>query len=177
VWQPSSGRMWEFWQLKRKEDGWHASWGGAIQHVPRNPGVYGPEAWPGAKPWWGATASSLALAAGVMTIEQLHAGVINHALAIALPQVRAGVFASPARSSRRQSQRALATTLAASLHWGQLLEALRARRLLAQLGPPIVELSQGRVPSRFVRALKEELARTRRQALLLESVRERLQGA
>ena len=97
VWQPSTRRMWEFWQLKRKEDGWHASWGGAIQHVPRNPGVYGPEAWPGAKPWWGATASSLALAAGVMTIEQLHAGVINHALAIALPQVRAGVFASPAR--------------------------------------------------------------------------------
>ena len=87
------------------------------------------------------------------------------------------ILLAAASSSRRQSSRALATTLAASLHWGQLLEALRARRLLAQLGPPIVELSQGRVPSRFVRALKEELARTRRQALLLESVRERLQGA
>ena len=64
VWQPSSDRMWEFWQLRRATSGWQASWGGAIQHVSSNPGVYGPEAWPGAQPWWGATASSLALAGG-----------------------------------------------------------------------------------------------------------------
>ncbi len=97
VWQPSTDRMWEFWQLARDADGWHASWGGAIRHVSTNSGVYGPDAWPGAKPWWGASASSLALAGGVMMIEELRRGQIDHALAIAVPDVRAGVFASPAQ--------------------------------------------------------------------------------
>jgi hypothetical protein len=97
VWQPSSDRMWDFWRLQREGDGWHAAWGGAIEDASRNPGVYGPDAWPGAKPWWGATASSLALAGGVMTINELRRGQIDHALAIAVPDVRAGVFASPAQ--------------------------------------------------------------------------------
>ena len=103
VWQPSTDRMWEFWQLSRQSDGWHASWGGAMMHVSQNQGVYGPGAWPGAKPWWGATASSLALAGGVMSIEELGRGRINHALAIALPEVRAGVFASPAQRTDGRS--------------------------------------------------------------------------
>jgi hypothetical protein len=108
VWQPSTDRMWEFWQLSRQSDGWHASWGGAMMHVSTNAGVYGPEAWPGAKPWWGATASSLALAGGVMSIEELRRGRINHALAIALPEVRAGVYASPAQRSDGRSSDPLA---------------------------------------------------------------------
>jgi hypothetical protein len=97
LWQPSTNRMWEFWRLVHTGAGWSASWGGAMRDVSSNPGVYGPEAWPGAKPWWGATASSLALAGGVMTIEELRRGQIDHALAIAVPDVRAGVFAAPAR--------------------------------------------------------------------------------
>ena len=74
LWQPSTDRMWEFWQLNHQEDGWHASWGGAILDVSTDPGVYGSGAWPGAKPWWGATASSLALVGGAMTIEELSDG-------------------------------------------------------------------------------------------------------
>lgn len=97
VYQPSTDRMWEFWRLSRQSDGWHASWGGAMEHVSSNPGVYESGAWPGAKPWWGASASSLALAGGVITIEDLDRGRINHALAIALPEIRAGVLASPAQ--------------------------------------------------------------------------------
>lgn len=97
VWQPSTDRMWEFWRLVRRTDGWHASWGGAIEHVSRASGVYGPESWPGAKPWWGASASSLPLAGGAITIEELRRGEIDHALAISLPAIRAGVYASPAR--------------------------------------------------------------------------------
>ena len=97
VWQPSSDRMWEFWRLNRQADGWHASWGGAIMRVSVNRGVYGPDAWPGAKPWWGASASSLPLGGGAITIGELRRGEIGHALAISLPDVRAGVFASPAR--------------------------------------------------------------------------------
>jgi hypothetical protein len=104
LWQPSSNRMWEFWRLNRQGDGWHASWGGAMRHVSTNPGVYGPGAWPGAKPWWGVSASSLALVGGVMTIQELGQGRIDHALAIAIPDVRMGVFASPAHRTDGTSQ-------------------------------------------------------------------------
>jgi hypothetical protein len=96
VWQPSTNRMWEFWRLQRHARGWHAAWGGAIQDVSNNSGVYSSAAWPGAKPYWGVTATSLALAGGTMTISELERGQINHALALSIPIVRAGVFASPA---------------------------------------------------------------------------------
>jgi hypothetical protein len=96
VWQPSTDRLWEFWKLAKTTAGWQASWGGAMQDVSSNPGVYGPEAWPGASAHWGGSASSLSLAGGLITIEDLEKGQINHALALAIPNVRAGVSASPA---------------------------------------------------------------------------------
>jgi len=97
VWQPSTDRLWEFWRLVQTDEGWQADWGGAMQNVSSNPGVYGPEAWPGAQPWWGGSASSLSLAGGVITFEDLERSQINHALVIAIPHVRAGVYASPAQ--------------------------------------------------------------------------------
>jgi len=96
VWQPSTDRLWEFWQLEETPTGWQAAWGGAIEKVSSDSGAYGPEAWPGAKSNWGAAASSLSIAGGLITLEDLERGQINHALAIALPNVRAGVYASPA---------------------------------------------------------------------------------
>lgn len=97
VWQPSTDRMWEFWRLVNDGAHWSATWGGAMQHVSANPGVYGTEAWPGAEPWWGVSASSLAIAGGLITFEDLRRGRIDHALVISVPNVRAGVFAAPAR--------------------------------------------------------------------------------
>ena len=97
VWQPSSNRLWEFWRLAHDPSGWHAAWGGAIEHVSRSPGVYGPGAWHGATASWGASASSLSIAGGLITLEDLGHGRIEHALAIGIPHVRAGVYASPAR--------------------------------------------------------------------------------
>jgi hypothetical protein len=41
----------------------------------------------------------LSIAGGLITLEDLEKGQINHALAIALPNVRAGVYASPAQRS------------------------------------------------------------------------------
>jgi hypothetical protein len=96
VWQPSTDRLWEFYSLTHQGDGWHADWGGAIQNESANPGSYGPEAWPGATTTWGASASSLSIAGGLITLEDLERGQINHALAMALPDVRGGVYASPA---------------------------------------------------------------------------------
>jgi len=99
VWQPSADKLWEFWGLEKTGSGWQAKWGGAIKRALSNSGAYGPEAWPGAQPGWGASASSLSIAGGLITLEDLEKGQINHALAIALPNVRAGVYASPARRS------------------------------------------------------------------------------
>lgn len=99
VWQPSTDRLWEFWRLVHGAEGWQASWGGAMQKVSSNPGVYGPEAWPGAQSWWGVSASSLSLVGGLISLEDLKLGQINHALEMAIPGVRAGVYASPAQRS------------------------------------------------------------------------------
>jgi hypothetical protein len=96
VWQPSTDRLWEFWHLEKTEAGWQAKWGGAIENASSSSGSYGPEAWPGSTTSWGASASSLSIAGGLITLEDLEMGQINHALAIALPDTRAGVYASPA---------------------------------------------------------------------------------
>lgn len=97
VWQPSSNRLWEFWRAAHTEEGWQASWGGAMQNVSTGLGVYGPEVWPGAQTWWGSSASSLSIAGGLITLEDLEKGEINHALAMAAPEMRAKLYASPAK--------------------------------------------------------------------------------
>jgi hypothetical protein len=97
VWQPSTDRMWEFWRLEKVGEGWRASWGGAMQDVSANKGVYGAEAWSGATTSWGASASSLPIAGGLVTLEDLERGEIDHALALSVPNVRGGVFAWPAQ--------------------------------------------------------------------------------
>jgi hypothetical protein len=99
VYQPGTNRMWEFFQLHHVGGTWEAEWGGAMKDVSSNPGVYGPDAWPGAEPYWGVTAGSLPLVGGAMTVSQLQAGDIDHALALAIPDTRAGVYASPAERS------------------------------------------------------------------------------
>lgn len=62
VWQPSTDKLWEFWLLQHRDDGWHAGWGGAMQSVSSSSGVFDTDSWPGATPWWGASASSLSIA-------------------------------------------------------------------------------------------------------------------
>jgi hypothetical protein len=103
VWQPSTNRLWEFWRLIHTIEGWQASWGGAMQKVSSNPGVYGPEAWPNADLRWGGSASSLSLAGGLITLEDLEDGAINHALAIAIPNVRVAEYSSPAHRTDGES--------------------------------------------------------------------------
>jgi hypothetical protein len=101
VYQPSTDRLWEFWGADKRPDGWHARWGGAMQHVSTDDGYYTPSAWPGLRSsdgWnWGATASSLPVAAGLVTGRELRRGRIEHALAAAIPNPCARVFAWPAQ--------------------------------------------------------------------------------
>ncbi len=135
VWQPASDRLWEFWHLHREARGWSAAWGGAIRHVSRSNGVYGPGAWPGARPWWGASASSLSIAGGLITLEDLEQGRIEHALAIAVGQVRAGVYASPARRDDGQSSDPLSLPEGARLRLPESLDldALHLPKLTLEL--------------------------------------------
>jgi hypothetical protein len=97
VWQPGTDKLWEFWRLEHTAAGWGAPWGGAIQNVSSDSGAYGPEAWPGAATGWGASGTSLSIAGGLITLEDFQQGKINHALAIAAPNTRAGVYAAPAQ--------------------------------------------------------------------------------
>jgi hypothetical protein len=97
IWQPSTDRLWELWEAHRTSSGWEAAWGGAIEHVSSSPGYYTPASWPGARTYWGSTATSLPVAAGTMLISELESGSIHHALAIALPAARANEYAWPAQ--------------------------------------------------------------------------------
>jgi hypothetical protein len=103
VWQPSTDKLWEFWHLNRTGGVWNAPWGGAMEHVSTSEGVYGPSSWPGATNQWGGSASSLSLAGGLITLEDLEHGKIEHALAIGIPDVRAGVYSLPAQRTDGRS--------------------------------------------------------------------------
>jgi hypothetical protein len=91
VWQPATDTMWEFWRASRQVDGWHASWGGRMDRVSASPGYFTTPA------DWGATATSLPLLGGLIRPDELAAGHIDHALAIAIPQSRASWSSWPAQ--------------------------------------------------------------------------------
>ncbi|MGY3443688.1 MULTISPECIES: hypothetical protein [unclassified Bradyrhizobium] len=105
VYQPSTARYWEFWGMEpsgRKTtnsagesvDEWRASWGGRIDNLATSPGYF-PTTGDGYK--FGATATGLALLAGLITVAEQRRGEINHALHIALPQTRRSVWVDPAQ--------------------------------------------------------------------------------
>ncbi|HEX4463868.1 MAG TPA: hypothetical protein VH042_04425 [Solirubrobacterales bacterium] len=125
VWQPSTNRLWEFWHLVDSAAGWQAGWGGAMQNASSNFGTYGPAAWPGATGSWGGSASSLSIAGGLITLEDLRKGEINHALAIGVPQVRAGEYAAPAERTDGESTNPMALPEGAHLRLDPSLELWR----------------------------------------------------
>jgi hypothetical protein len=89
VYQPATDTLWEFWQARRTEDGWHARWGGKMTNVSRNPGHFPAPL--------GATGTSLPLLGGLIRIDELRAGRIDHALALAIPAPQADAFVWPAQ--------------------------------------------------------------------------------
>jgi hypothetical protein len=91
IYQPDTDTYWDFWRMRRAADGWHAVWGGKMTGVSSNPGYFADKR--------GASASSLALLGGLITIADLEAGRIDHALAMAVPTTAAGTFTWPAQRS------------------------------------------------------------------------------
>jgi hypothetical protein len=68
-----------------------------MEDVSGNGGYYDGQAWPRAQSTWGASASSLPLVGGLITLKDLETGHIRHALAMAVPHPRALVYALPAQ--------------------------------------------------------------------------------
>jgi hypothetical protein len=96
VWQPATDTMWEFWRMRRGPDGWHAGWGGRMTDASSSAGVYQGSS-------WGATATSLPLAGGLITVPELRRRRIDHALALAIPSARRGEFSLPAQRTDGRS--------------------------------------------------------------------------
>ncbi len=92
VWQPSRNTLWEFWRAHQINGVWHAFWGGKMTDVSGNPGYFDDP------PDWGGSGTSLSLLGGLMMIDELRAGRIDHALAMAIPSA-AKNFVYPAQRS------------------------------------------------------------------------------
>ena len=93
---------------RAKRDGWHASWGGAMntsRRIPattpsrHSPGSTAPSGWN-----WGATATSLPVIAGTVRIRELRAGVVPHALAMAIPEACAKSLHLAGAAHRRRTR-------------------------------------------------------------------------
>jgi len=78
IWQPTSDTMWEFWGFQRTGGRLTAKAGARILGVSRSPGII--------EAPYGATASGLPAAAGVVTERDIRRGRIDHAIAIAIPE-------------------------------------------------------------------------------------------
>ncbi|MDA0139650.1 hypothetical protein [Solirubrobacter deserti] len=89
VYQPLTDTLWEFWRARRESDGWHAVWGGKMENVSRNPGYFDHP--------FGGSATSLALLGGLITIAEMRAGRIDHALALSIPQTKRADWVWPAQ--------------------------------------------------------------------------------
>jgi hypothetical protein len=125
--QRSTDTIWEFFKLRRAGDGWHARWGARMRNASRNRGVF---------PFpLGATATGLPLLGGLIRPGEMRRGRIDHALAFAIPEARAGTVADPATRTDGQvgSERAIPLGTRFRLDPGLDLSALpRPTRVIAR---------------------------------------------
>ena len=98
VYQPTTDSLWEFWQLHPEADGFHASWGGAMNHVSRSPGYYTQDSYPGSTSQWGSTATSLPVIGGTIMVSELASGENRPRARAQHPRCASGA-SSPSRLS------------------------------------------------------------------------------
>jgi hypothetical protein len=91
IYSASSNQLWEFWQASQDSSGWHACWGGRIDHVSSSPGYF--------SGGFGATATGLPVAGGMVSIADAKAGVINHAMSLEIVNPASGNTSYPAQRS------------------------------------------------------------------------------
>lgn len=88
IYSPSLDEEWEFWIANDSGGSWSACWGGCIKNVSKNPGIFPNPI--------GATACGLPLLGFLVRIDEMQAKKITHAINIAVPRTRKGVFSWPA---------------------------------------------------------------------------------
>jgi Uncharacterised nucleotidyltransferase len=86
------------------------------------------------------------------------------------PTERQLILCSAGTLARRRAEAARADRLIAHVDWPRLAETLRARRLLATLGPRVLELSDGRASDGFRAAVDEAIDAGRRHGALLQLI-------
>ena len=92
IYDPAADKIWEFWQMRRKGSGWSACWGGRIDDLSTSQPIF-------THPY-GATATGLLLAGGMVSADDVRRGRIDHAIPIAVIDVaRFDRFSWPANRS------------------------------------------------------------------------------
>ena len=71
---PTTDQLWEFWRASPTDDGWQACWGGRIDDVSTSPGYFDGN--------FGTTATGLSHAGGMISLDDVRAGRIDHAVAL-----------------------------------------------------------------------------------------------
>jgi len=105
IWQPGTDTMWELFRARSEADGWHAAYGGRIRDVSKSPGHYrdvSDAARPGTfreQHSWGEAASSIPNLPGLITLDELRRGRIDHALVFATWVNAPGKWVYPAQRS------------------------------------------------------------------------------
>ena len=74
VYSASTDQLWEFWVAEKGPLGWSACWGGRIDNVSTSLGFF--------SGGLGATATGLSHAGGMVRIQELRAGAIDHAMSL-----------------------------------------------------------------------------------------------
>jgi hypothetical protein len=125
VYQPSAagGTLWELWRAKQDLAGaWSAVWGGRIDNVSLSDGFF-----PG---FQGVSASGASMPASVIGIREAQAGVINHAIGLAVTRVEKGPQSWPARRNDGTF------TTADAIHEGRRFRLDPTLDVTTLLGPP-----------------------------------------
>ena len=91
IYDPAADRVWEFWRMQQDPSTkkWEACWGGRLDDASAAQGYF-----PGN---YGATATSLVMAGGVITLDDVRRGSINHAMQLSVTDAAKGSFSWPAQ--------------------------------------------------------------------------------
>jgi len=91
LYKPSTDEYWDFWQLAKNSSGaWTTSWGGYIANFSQNAGNF-----PKPNTNWGSAATSLPLGPQPITVKEALAGIIPHAIGMAIVHT-GNTFVQPA---------------------------------------------------------------------------------
>ncbi|WP_162872760.1 malectin domain-containing carbohydrate-binding protein [Austwickia chelonae] len=82
IYDPHTDQLWEFWQMRRNATSgrWEACWGGRIDNVSSSQGIF-PQ-------WYGATGTGVAMAAGMISLDEVREGRIDHAMYLAAMNIQ-----------------------------------------------------------------------------------------